>query len=224
MNNQLTRKFLQINFFTLQGKNSILLVLTSCLLSLASGLLAQPDRYIAGRDYTVITNPLPDRTPDVVEVTEFFWYGCPGCFAFESQLNQWINAQEDNVMCERLPAVWSDWHEVHARAYYTARSLDVLDPMHDILFNSMHLEGKRLRDEKELGDLFVANGIAKEDFTRVYNSFTVNTEINRAKSLALQAAARSTPSMIVNGKYLVTLSRDTLDIVDFLVQKELPKI
>ena len=184
-------------------------------------LFAQPERFIAGRDYTIIQNPLPDRTPDVVEVIEYFWYGCPGCFQFEPQLAEWIEKQDDNVQCLRLPAIWDDWREVHARAYYIARSLDALDQMHDVIFNAMHLKGNRLRNEQELGDLFEDNGIKREEFARTYNSFTVNTAINRAKTTAIQAGARSTPSLIVNGKYLVSLSSNTLDIVDYLVQKEL---
>jgi thiol:disulfide interchange protein DsbA len=195
--------------------------LTLTLLLISTLSLAQPERYLPGRDYTVIANPAPDRTPDVVEVTEFFWYGCPGCYSFEPLLADWIEQQNDDVECLRLPAIWDDWREVHARAYYTADALGVLDDMHKKLFDAMHLHGNRLRDEKELATLFADNGVSEADFSKAYNSFTVNSQINRAKNLAIQYDARSTPSMIVNGKYLVNLSRQTLDIVDFLVRKEL---
>lgn len=193
---------------------------TILLLSLAALAHAQPERYLPGRDYTVIDNPVPDRTPDVVEVTEYFWYGCPGCFQFEPQLTDWIARQDDTVQCLRLPAIWDAWHEVHARAYYVAGALGVLDDMHHKLFDAMHREGNRLRDEDELMALFAKNGVSETDFRRTYNSFTVNTEINRARNLAIQVGARSTPSLIVNGKYLVRLSRNTLDVVDFLAAKE----
>ena len=182
---------------------------------------AQPERYLPGRDYTLIANPVPDRTPDVVEVTEYFWYGCPGCFAFEPLLAQWIEQQNDDVLCLRLPAMWDDWREVHARAYYTADALGVLGNMHGKLFDAMHLQGNRLRNETELQQLFADNGVSDADFSKTYNSFTVNSQVNRARNLAIQYGALSTPSLVVNGKYLVTLSLQTLDIVDFLVQKEL---
>lgn len=197
-----------------------LLLLSSFLFPLSSDLLAQPERFLPGRDFTVIENPLPDRTPDAIEVTEYFWYGCPGCFQFEPQLANWIEQQDESVVCLRLPAIWDDWREVHARAYYTARSLGVLEDMHLKIFDAMHLLGNRLRDEEELKQLFTEHGINEDEFSKAYNSFTVNSEINRAKNQAIQAGARSTPSLIVNGKYLVSLSGETLDIVDFLVNKE----
>ena len=194
--------------------------LTLSLLLISALSLAQPERYLAGRDYTVINNPPPNRTPDIVEVTEYFWYGCPGCYAFEPLLADWIENQNDEVVCLRLPAIWDDWREVHARAYYTADALGVLNDMHLKLFDAMHLQGNRLRDEVEHANLFSDNGISEADFSKAYNSFTVNSQINRAKNLAIQYDVRSTPSLIVNGKYLVTLSQQTLDIVDFLVNKE----
>jgi len=49
----------------------------------------------------------------------------------------------------------------------------------------------------------------------------VQGEIKRAKYLATRYGARSTPSLVVNGKYLVNLSRETLDVLDFLLRKEL---
>ena len=196
------------------------LLLSSFLFSLSSGVLAQPERFLPGRDFTVIENPLPDRTPDAIEVTEYFWYGCPGCFQFEPQLADWIEKQDESVICLRLPAIWDDWREVHARAYYVARSLGVLEDMHLIIFDAMHLQDNRLRNEEELKQLFTEHGTNEADFNKAYNSFTVNSEINRARNQAIQAGARSTPSLIVNGKYLVALSQETLDIVDFLVSKE----
>lgn len=195
-------------------------LIASVLLLLSFQGVAQPERFLPGRDYTVIANPAVDRTPDLVEVTEYFWYGCPGCFQFEPQLADWIEQQDDNVVCLRLPAIWDDWREIHARAYYIADSLGVLGDMHRKIFDAMHLQGKRLRNEQELQELFADNGIDPADFSKAYGSFTVTTAINRAKTLATQYMPRSTPSMIVNGKYLVGPSRDMLDIVDFLVRKE----
>lgn len=197
------------------------LLLALAVLAVTTLAQAQPERYLPGRDYTVIADPAPDRTPGVVEVTEYFWYGCPGCYAFEPQLADWIDRQDDSVASLRLPALWDDWREVHARAYYTARSLGILEDMHGKLFDAMHVGNNRLRNVAELRDLFSANGVSAETFSKTYNSFTVTSEINRAKNLAIRYGAHSTPSLIVNGKYLVTLSRETLDIVDFLVRKEM---
>ena len=59
-----------------------------------------------------------------------------------------------------------------------------------------------------------------------FNSFSVRTKVNQAEKRMNDYGIRSTPNMIVNGKYLVTTSenvrtqQEMLDIVDFLVEKE----
>ena len=43
----------------------------------------------AGTDFLVLQNPQPLQTGDKIEVTEFFQYSCPHCFAFTPDLNAW---------------------------------------------------------------------------------------------------------------------------------------
>ncbi|MFZ3194125.1 MAG: thiol:disulfide interchange protein DsbA/DsbL, partial [Moraxellaceae bacterium] len=37
------------------------------------------DPFVAGKDYTVVTTPATVEKPNMVEVREFFWYGCGHC-------------------------------------------------------------------------------------------------------------------------------------------------
>lgn len=190
------------------------------LLLLPALLQAQTPTYQAGRDYTLIESPPPDRTPDTIKVLEYFWYGCPGCYAFEPRLEAWKDGLPEHVEFSRLPALWSDWHKVHARAYYIAQQMERLDTLHPALFHAMHRDGLKLRDRAELRDFFADQGIAGDAFDTAYDAFSTNTSINRADQQARQYAVRATPSLVVNGRYLVPASNQALDIVDFLIARE----
>ncbi|MBN4053565.1 thiol:disulfide interchange protein DsbA/DsbL [Haliea sp. AH-315-K21] len=159
------------------------LKLLTCLLFIFSTsiTLAQPERYLAGRDYQLIEAPSSSNALGIVEVEEYFWYGCPGCFQFDFILTDWLETLPQEVNFTRFPAIWSAQHEVHAKAYYTAFQLGVLESLHEKIFEAMHLEGLRFRNESELAGFFEKNNISNEQFTSAYNSFTVNTAINRAE-------------------------------------------
>jgi thiol:disulfide interchange protein DsbA len=122
--------------------------------------------------------------------------------------------------------MWNALMEVHAQVYYTAEAMDALDIVHEPVFNAINIEGNRLQNENQIGALFAEYGISEDDFSKAFNSFTVRTKVNQAKQRMQAYEIRSTPNMIVNGKYLVTTGEtvrtqaDMLEVVDFLVEKE----
>ena len=115
--------------------------------------------------------------------------------------------------------------ELHARAYYTAEVLGVLDTMNAVLFQAMNVDGKRLSSEAEVEELFVANGVSAEDFSKAFSSFGVGSQVNQAAARARAAKITGTPAIMVNGKYHVSTRKagsqaDVLKIADFLIAKE----
>jgi thiol:disulfide interchange protein DsbA len=83
-----------------------------------------------------------------------------------------------------------------------------------------------LQNEGQISELFLEHGVSQEDFDRTFNSFSVRTKVNQAEARMQDYGIRSTPNMIVNGKYLITTGenvrtqQEMLDVVDFLVEKE----
>ena len=116
--------------------------------------------------------------------------------------------------------------KVHAQVYYAAEALDALDVLHEHVFNAINIEGNRLQNEDQIGALFAKYGVNKADFESVFNSFSVRTKVNQAEKRMEDYEIRSTPNMIVNGKYLITTGdnvrtqQEMLEVVDFLVEKE----
>jgi thiol:disulfide interchange protein DsbA len=189
--------------------------------------MAQPGQasFEEGKNYDLIAPALRTANPDKIEVVEFFWYGCGHCYTFEPMIAAWKKKLADDVEFNGSPAMWNPQMELHARAYYTADVLGVLDTMNLVLFQAMNVDGKRLASEAEIQALFVANGVEAEAFTKAFNSFGVTSQVKQADARARTAKITGTPSMMVNGKYLVTARKagsqaGMLEVAEFLIEKE----
>jgi len=207
-------------------KRSIQVLTFVLLMPLAFSSFAQIERFIAGTHYTELAAPANTNDPSKVEVLEVFWYGCSHCFRFEPLIANWEATMPADVDFGRFPAMWNGLMEVHAQVYYTAEAMDALDIVHEHVFTAINIEGNRLQNEGQIGALFAKYGIDEDEFTKSFNSFSVRTKVNQAKQRMQAYEIRSTPNMIVNGKYLVATGQsvltqaDMLEVVDFLVEKE----
>ncbi len=196
------------------------------LLPLALSSYGQIERYVAGTHYTELANPVNTGDSSKVEVIEAFWYGCSHCFRFEPLIHNWENNKPDDVDFVRFPALWNNLMKIHAQVYYAAEALDAVEVLHEHIFNAINVERNMLQNEGEIAELFAAHGVSQEDFDKTFNSFSVRTKVNQAENRMQDYGIRSTPNMIVNGKYLFTTGenvrtqQEMLDVVDFLVEKE----
>ena len=160
-----------------------------------------------------------------VEVVEVFAYSCNHCFNFETYLDQFEKSKADYIDFKKMPVVFNDAYKTHARIYYTAESLGNLDVMHRKIFKAMHLDRKSLMDENEIYQLFAEQGISKQQFLSRFRSFTVESKVNRAQRLTSKYKIRSTPTMVINGKYTangpaVKTFEDMLAVAKELAERE----
>ncbi len=121
--------------------------------------------------------------------------------------------------------MWGGAMELHARAFYAAQALGILDKMSPVIFQAMNVDRKPLRNEAEIAALFVEHGVSEEDFNKAFNSFGVASQVRQANATARSARITGTPSLMVNGKYLITArkagsSANMLKVADYLVEKE----
>jgi thiol:disulfide interchange protein DsbA len=180
--------------------------------------------YVEGTHYDRMA--APQRTSQSkIEVVEFFWYGCGHCYTFEPMLTAWKNTLADDVTLQPSPAIWRPPMDLHARAFYAAQALGVLDTLHMALFTAMNQEQKRLGSEQEIAQLFVANGVSATDFNKAWNSFGVGNQVTQAESRARGAKITGTPEMTVAGKYRIGARKagsqaNMLKVADFLIEKE----
>ncbi len=177
--------------------------------------------------YRQLPAPQPTLDPDKVEVVEVFWYGCPHCNRFQPALESWLRRKPEHVHFVRMPAIFSEQGKVHARAWYTALALGVADDIHPRIFDAIHRQGRRLATWDAVRELFLEHGVDADDFDRHARSFTVEAGLQRSLAMQTRYGVRGVPSIVVNGKYLVSgttvgggTARKVLEVVDALVARE----
>jgi protein dithiol oxidoreductase (disulfide-forming) len=201
-------------------------ILTSLLLLLAT--LQVPcgaEEFKAGVDYDLVNPPQPTQDPKKVEVIEFFWYGCPHCLEFEPDLNAWLKTKPQNVLFIREPAVFSAQWAAHAKAFYTAEALGVGEKLHADFFDAIQHKKEKLLTEDEQAQFFVAHGIDEAAFHQAYKSFAVDSKMRIATAQGPKYGITGTPSLVVNGKYLVSPGKSKsfprmIEITNALIAQE----
>ena len=183
-------------------------------------------RFREGQHYQRLSPAQPTSSgPDTIEVAEVFWYGCPHCYEFEPFVQDWKSKAPDGVSVVSIPATWNPLLMLHARAFYTAEALDVLDDVHMAVFREFHERRNPLDSEARIRDFFARQGVAEEDFDRSWNSFNVQSKVQRAEQLARRYRVTGVPMLVVNGKYVVDGRsagglRQMLDVAEELVTLE----
>jgi protein dithiol oxidoreductase (disulfide-forming) len=201
------------------------------------GLGGAPLTYVEGTHYERLPVPVATADPARIEVTEVFWYGCSHCYVFESVFEPWKKAQADDVLVTKNPAIWDnrDFETTdarryttpmanHARIYYTAKVLNVLDTISPAAFLSLHNDPRGLRTREEIGDFFENHGVSRQDFDRTFMSFGVTNAVRQAEVRQGKYQVQGTPELVINGTYRVsgrmTGTQDAmLKVTDFLIEQ-----
>ena len=186
---------------------------------------AQAEEYVQGRHYQILDNPTITRNPSKVEVVEVFWFGCNHCYALESYIQPWKKNLPNDVDFWKSHITWNAQAETHARLFYSAKALGIEEKAIPAAFTAIWREGRNLLGNSEVEYFFKGFGIEKERYLSVSNSFGVNNAVKQANNRMRQWAVTGVPTIIVNGKYKVSGTREIgtsklLDVVDFLIEKE----
>lgn len=210
-------------------KKQIQLLLQQAFIVLCGMLLltsnAQAVTYKENIQYQKVEPPQPITTGNKIEVVEMFWYGCPHCNHLEPYVNRWLKKKAKDVELVRIPAVFRPNWALHARAFYTAQILGVLDKTHDAMFDAIHKLRKPMNTEGEIMDLFAQHGVKNDEFKRVFHSFAVEAKVRRARDMSQRYGIDGVPTLIVDGKYrtdaeLAGSAANIFKVVDYLVDQE----
>lgn len=208
----------------------VFLGLAAALALTASGAaLGAMTSFQEGVNYVAISPPQPTSVqPGQIEVIEFFWYGCPHCFAYEPYVEAWLAHKPKNVVFKRIPGALpnSEWL-TDAQAYYTAEALGLEPKIHEPLFNAIHLQGQYAltRDKNALRQFFSRYGASAQQFDAAWNSFGVKLKMDQAAQLEQRYGLQGVPTFIINGKWMTGAGyqmapADAMRCVQYLVAKE----
>lgn len=203
-------------------------LLIAVALLMASTAHAQGAKYQAGIHYFEIDQAKVPATDGKIVVTEAFSYMCSHCNTFEPFITNWKEKKPENVEFKRIPVIFgrSTW-ELYARAYVTAEMMGIANEAHPNLMDDLWKEKKIYRSMEELAEFYSNYGVTADEFDATSKSFAVDAALRKGQTLAQAYGVSGTPSMIVNGKYLVKAgpavgNYDTLlDVVDSLVAMEI---
>lgn len=178
----------------------------------------------AGQDYDELNFPQPVTTGNKIEVREFFWYGCPHCYALEPVLNHWIKNKPSNVTFIHSPSIANPSWEFHARVYFSLEAMGVADKMHKPIFSAIHKDKNKLNTVESVTNLLAKHGINRDEFLRAYNSFGVRLKLKRAGQSGLKYEIHGVPTIIVDGKYRTSPSKAggeerMIEVMNYLIKK-----
>jgi thiol:disulfide interchange protein DsbA len=177
------------------------------LVAVAAAAHASPQAPVNGADYKTLDKAQTTDAPaGKVEVTEFFWYSCPHCFALDPSLNEWVKKQGNAIAFKRVPVAFRPSFVPQQKLYYTLEAMGRLGDLHPKVFHAIHVERKSLDTDAAIVDYMVAQGVDKAKFLEVYNSFGVQTKAKRAAQLQEAYKIDGVPTLAIDGRYMTSPS------------------
>jgi thiol:disulfide interchange protein DsbA len=209
-------------------KSVLIAVLLICLAGESSIAYAQSPKPVAGKDYVEIVGGRPLKiADDKIIVEEFFNYICPACNSFEFQFSTWAAQLPADVEVAYVPAAFRSDFVQYARAYYAAQNFGLVDETHGAVYEAIHqtqalpAEGDRPNEER-IAEFYAGYGVDAQEFLVAMRSFEVDFKIRLATDHVKRSKVAGTPSIVVNGRYLVRGRNfaDMLRIASYLIDKE----
>ena len=197
----------------------------------ASATPANPQN---GVDYRTLEQKQQTDSGKKVEVTEFFWYSCPHCYAFDPELEAWVKKQGDNINFRRVPVAFRESMVPQQKMFYALEAMGKGEELHRKIFNAIHAQHQPVDSDAQILDFVVKNGIDKQKFLDTYNSFSVQTKARRAAQLQQAYQVDGVPLIAIDGRYETSpsivsaslgsvseqaLGSGTLQVMDWLVAK-----
>lgn len=190
-------------------------LLVAAALFAGNAAFAEP---VPGRDYTLLKQPQPTSTKNI-EVLEFFFYGCSHCYHLHPLLSEWEKTMPKDVEMILVPTIFRDNWEPMARTYYALESMGQQKKLHDALYRAWNEDKIDINDEAKVSDFVARHGVDKAKFSAAYNSFSMQSKVTRAKQMIRSYGISGTPSLVVDGKYLINglQPEDTIRVLDEVI-------
>ncbi len=168
---------------------------------------ASPSAPVEGADYDRLKTPINLPRTGKVEVIEFFWYGCPHCFAFEPTIEPWIAKLPSDVHFRRVPPAFNARWETHQQIYFTWEALGLVDAMHKKTFDRFHVQNKPIDSEDDMLAFAQQNGLDVAKVKQAWSSFDVRTRMGHAKELVEAYEIDGVPTIGIHGRYTTSPSK-----------------
>jgi len=187
--------------------------------------------FVENVDYMRLKSQQPTQVAkDKIEVIEVFQFGCIHCARMESVLTVWKKTKPAAVEFRSIHATFGDpVLQNLARAHLATLALGIAEKTQRSMFKDIE-SGRRPTAESTNLNVIAKNlvpfGVKPDVFVATANSFSVSQKLKQNEAILPRYEVGGTPEFIVAGKYRVSVlvgkpQERSLEVVDFLVQKEL---
>lgn len=168
--------------------------------------------FVEGKDYRVLDTALTlaefEKSPgESGFVMEFLWPGCPHCQHFNPTINAFALEYTDVAVIKRAAPANERW-AYDSRIFYTLR--DVAETNLDdemIEFYELTRENhNRLPSPEDIQSFMAEHGIDGEVFAQAFEDPAQTDKLRKIMTDMMDAEITSVPTLVVNGKYVVTAS------------------
>lgn len=181
------------------------------LLALGFGLaamttFASPSAPRNGVEYLTLETPQPTDTGNKVEVIEFFGYFCSVCHSFDPALKEWSKRQGSNIVFKRVAVGFGAASVPQQKLFYTLSAMGKLEELHTKILDAAHVQRLPLRSDGQIFDFIEKNGVDRNQFIEIYNSFAIDSYTRAAVQLQSLFQVNSVPMIAIDGRYLTSLA------------------
>jgi thiol:disulfide interchange protein DsbA len=189
---------------------------------IATTAFATPTDPRNGAEYTTLAAPQPTQAVGKkIEVIEFFAYHCPACNAMEPHVADWLKKHKDDVTFRRIAFPFKGPADAEAHLWLTLEAMGKAEEMGPRVFRAVHIERVRLGTDEQILDWIPKSGLDKAKFMEYWNSFGVLTKLKQLPKMAASYKIDSTPSFVVDGRFL--MSPSTVGTANPGLERQLPE-
>lgn len=180
------------------------LICCTALLAVPGLAAASPATPKDGAEYQTLPEAQPTDGGRKIEVTEFFAYYCPHCYAFEPFLADWVRKQGDSIVFRRVHVPHGERVAAQQRLFFTLESLGMLEQFHGKVFDAYHVERLPLAQDEQVFDWASRAGIDRARFIDAYRSFGVQAKLRRAQAMMEAYRITHWPMVAIDGRFLTS--------------------
>jgi thiol:disulfide interchange protein DsbA len=181
------------------------------------------EKYDEGIDYKKIGINHKFKKTKKIEVTEFFWFGCPHCKSFYPYLKKWAENKPKYVKYIKYHVPFREIN--HQRLYFTLKEMKIQDELTPIIFNIIQGNIQPLNDLLSILDWLESQNVDTEKFEEIWNSKKVKNSMKKATNLMKTFKISGVPQVVIDGTYLTSPAmvggshKRTLKVIDYLIEK-----
>ena len=162
------------------------------------------DNLSEGKNFKTMSGRIASDVPaGKTEVIEFFWYGCPHCYAFEPTISAWSKKVPEGVVFRRVHVPF--FSRPHQQMFYALQAINREDEeTRNAIFQAIQKERKPMQKLDEMKEVLANVKVDPAAFENAYNSFGVKTQMQRANKTTTARGVDGVPTLAVGGQYVTS--------------------